>query len=125
MMFSEVPSNHLGLEWEPSHQLEQLINPIEQLKEWHSKVFHVHGKDAHIDYEHIKKYGIWFGESYCTHRFPGMGDSDWKEIISLLKGYGYTGDIAIEGYHDSVYNGEKEWEGQRLALEYLRKCMEE
>lgn len=121
MMFHEVNSDRLGLEWEPSHQVAQLIDPMAQLQRWMPKIFHVHGKDARIDSKHIRQYGIWFGESYCVHCFPGLGDSDWKEIIRILREGGYQGDIAVEGYHDPVYHGERELEGQRLALEYLRK----
>ena len=120
MMFHEVPSDHLGLEWEPSHQVEQLIDPIKQLKEWLPKVFHVHGKDAKIDYNHIKTHGIWFGESYCNHCFPGMGDTDWKQIIDVLSSGTYKSDITIEGYHDPVYHGDTELLGQKLALKYLK-----
>lgn len=123
MMFHEVDSDRLGLEWEPSHQLEQLMEPVSQLEKWMPKIFHVHGKDARIDSEHICQYGIWFGESYCVHCFPGLGDSDWKKIIHILQKSGYQGDIAVEGYHDPVYCGEKELEGQRQALEYLRKII--
>lgn len=120
MMFHEVPSDHLGLEWEPSHQVEQLIDPIAQLKQYLPKVFHVHGKDASVDRDAVKKYGIWFGSHYCDHRFPGMGDTDWRKIIKLLHEADYQGDIAIEGYHDPVYCNDRELEGQKLALEYLR-----
>lgn len=123
MMFDEVNSERLGLEWEPSHQVEQLINPIEQLKNWLPKIYHVHGKDAGIDRKHIEKYGIWFGEHYCSHCFPGRGDTDWKEVIRILQGGNYQGDITIEGYHDPVYCGEREQEGQKMALAYLRGCV--
>lgn len=122
MMFHEVPSERLGLEWEPSHQLAQLIDPIPQLKKWLPKIVHVHGKDAKLDKKHIRKYGIWFGESYCDHRFPGKGESDWAEIISILQEGGYRGDITVEGYHDPIYCGETELDGQKLALDYLRRC---
>lgn len=122
MMFDAVDSDYLGLEWEPSHQLEQLINPIEQLKTWSSKIVHVHGKDAAVDRNHIKKNGAWFGENYCVHRFPGLGECDWSEIISILLNSGYTGDICIEGFHDPVFNGNREMEGQINALHYLKDC---
>ncbi len=124
MMFHEVPSAHLGLEWEPSHQVEQLIDPIAQLKVWLPKVFHLHGKDAAINREQVRRYGVWFGMHYCDQRFPGMGDTDWRAIIRLLKQGGYTGDIAVEGFHDPIYRGARELEGQRLALEYLRRAAE-
>ena len=100
-----------------------MIEPILQLKDWLPKVFYVHGKDAQIDKKRIDKYGIWFGQHYCEHRFPGKGDTDWREIIQILQEGGYQGDITIEGYHDPIYCGNREQEGQRLALEYLRGCM--
>lgn len=122
MMFEAVNSDFIGLEWEPSHQLEQLIDPVEQLKKWLPKIIHVHGKDANVDWSYIRKYGAWFGSDYCIHRFPGLGDSDWKEIIRILEQGGYHGDIAIEGFHDPIYCGDREMEGQLLALNYLKKC---
>lgn len=123
MMFDAVPSDYLGLEWEPSHQVEQLIDPIRQLEVWMPKIFHIHGKDAKVDYEAVHKYGIWFGAHYCMHRFPGMGDTDWKQIIDLLVSNGYQRDITIEGYHDPVYCGNRELEGQKISLEYLREIV--
>lgn len=120
MMFGEVPSDCLGLEWEPAHQVQQLIDPIAQLRKYLPKVFHVHGKDASIDWNAVKTDGIWFGSHYCDHRFPGMGDTDWEKIMKLLCDGGYQGDIAIEGYHDPVYCNDREAEGQKLALEYLK-----
>lgn len=122
MMFNAVDSDYLGLEWEPSHQLEQLADIETQLKIWTPKIIHVHGKDASIDHKHINKYGAWFGEGYCVHRFPGLGDSDWTKIIKMLVEGGYKGDICIEGFHDPIYNGDKEMEGQINALHYLQKC---
>ena len=68
--------------------------------------------------------GAWFGESYCKHRFPGLGECDWSEIIHILSEYGYKRDIYIEGFHDPVYCGEREYEGQLAVLLYLKKCRE-
>ena len=121
-MFDAVNSDFVGLEWEPSHQLEQFIDPMEQLKLWGPKIVHVHGKDANIHWPFIRKYGALLGSEYSCHRFPGLGDSDWKMIISALEEVGYTGDIAIEGFHDPVYHGDSEMEGQIMALNYLKKC---
>ena len=64
----------------------------------------------------------WFGQHYCNHRFPGFGDSDWTRIMGKLKESGFEGDIVIEGFHDPEYRGEREMEGQLLALDYLKKC---
>ncbi len=125
MMFHAINSDFLGLTWEPSHQIEQFIDVYAQLEEWLPKIFHIHGKDGKLNWEHIKKYGAWFGQHYCDHRFPGMGDSDWTKILNQLYSKGYKGDIAIEGFHDPVYNGNSERKGQTLALEYLKKCRSE
>lgn len=122
LMFEAVDSSSLGLTWEPSHQIEQFIDVYQQLEEWIPKIVHVHGKDGKIDIDHVRKYGAWFGQHYCDHRFPGFGDSDWTRIMGQLKNGGYSGDIVIEGFHDPVYCKERETEGQLLALSYLRKC---
>lgn len=122
LMFGAVESSSLGLTWEPSHQLDQFIDVYDQLKDWSTKIVHVHGKDGKIDIDHVKKYGAWFGQHYCDHRFPGLGDSDWTRIMRQLRDGGYKGDIVIEGFHDPVYRMEREMEGQLIALNYLRKC---
>ncbi|MFM2092386.1 MAG: hypothetical protein RLZZ127_2875, partial [Planctomycetota bacterium] len=44
LLFAAVPGSHLGLEWEPCHQLCQLIDPIPQLRRWTPRIFHIHGK---------------------------------------------------------------------------------
>ncbi|HIT90143.1 MAG TPA: sugar phosphate isomerase/epimerase [Candidatus Merdenecus merdavium] len=121
-MFNQVPAENLGLEWEPTHQMVQLIDPIAQLKEWVGKVVHIHGKDATIDYDGIKKFGIFGAKDFVYHRTPGYGDSNWTDIISILQGGGYEGDICIEGYHDPIYGGEWELTSQLHGLEYLKWC---
>ena len=47
MMFDAVPSRAIGLEWEPAHQMVQLIDPLPQLEEWADRVYHIHGKGRH------------------------------------------------------------------------------
>lgn len=122
MIFNEVPYDNLGLEWEPTHQMSQLIDPIAQLKQWVKKVVHIHGKDASVDYDSIKKYGIIGAERFVYHRTPGYGDCNWTDIISILQLGGYDSDICIEGYHDRVYGGEWEFTSQLHALSYLKWC---
>ena len=122
MMFEAVPSDRLGLEWEPCHQMCQLIDPIPQLRKWVDKIFHVHGKDATIAWDVIREKGICSGEQYVWHRTPGFGDSSWTDIISILRMNGYQGTIDIEGFHDPVYKGTLEYTGQVRALRYLKEC---
>ncbi|MDA0991528.1 MAG: sugar phosphate isomerase/epimerase [Verrucomicrobia bacterium] len=136
MMFNAVPLDSLGLEWEPCHQMVSLIDPMPQLREWVSKIYHVHGKDATIHWDVVRKYGIHTAihediarktgaqpvKPFVYHRTPGFGDSDWVAIISDLRAGGFTGSIDIEGWHDPVMRGDREMTGQVAGLQYLKRC---
>ena len=122
MMFNALPMENLGLEWEPCHQMVSLIDPIPQLRKWVDKIFHVHGKDATIAWDIVKEYGIDGPRQFVWHRTPGFGDSNWKDIITILRQNGYKGTIDIEGFHDPVYKDDLEMTGQVHALNYLKYC---
>ena len=136
MMFNAVPAANLGLEWEPCHQMVSLIDPMPQIEEWGHKFFHIHGKDATIRWDRVRKYGIHSSvhediaiqrgiqpiEPFVYHRTPGFGDSDWTAIISELRKVGFTGSIDIEGNHYPVMRGELEMSGQVAGLNYLKTC---
>jgi sugar phosphate isomerase/epimerase len=136
MMFDAVPADNLGLEWEPCHQMVSLIDPLPQIEEWGHKFFHVHGKDATIRWDVVRKYGVHSSvhadvalehgfqpvPAFAYHRTPGFGDSNWTDIISELRKVGFTGSIDIEGWHDPVYRGELEMTGQVHGLNYLKRC---
>ncbi|GAK53398.1 hypothetical protein U14_04663 [Candidatus Moduliflexus flocculans] len=122
MMFNEIDDEYLGLEWEPSHQIDQFIDPIKQLKKWAHKIVHVHGKDCHVDKELLAEVGTLSCLNYSSHRFPGFGDTNWIDVFNTLNRKEYQGSITIEGYHDPIYCNEKELEGQKLAFEYLKQC---
>ncbi len=122
MMFNEVPSPAMGLEWEPCHQMVSLVDPLPQLRKWVHKVFHVHGKDATIAWDVLKTSGLRGGKTWCWHRTPGFGDTNWTDVISILRQAKWTGHIDIEGWHDPVYRGELEYTGQVHALNYLKHC---
>lgn len=122
MMFNAVPMHNIGLQWEPCHQMVSLIDPIPQLRKWVGKIFNVHGKDATIAWDIVKEYGIHGPREFVWHRTPGFGDSNWTDVISILRQAGYSGTIDIEGWHDPVYRGELEMTGQVHALNYLKRC---
>lgn len=122
MMFNAVPEDNIGLQWEPCHQMVSLIDPIPQLRKWVGKIFNVHGKDATIAWDIVKEYGIHGPKEFVWHRTPGFGDTNWTDVISILRQNGYQGSIDIEGFHDPVYKGEWEMTGQVHALNYLKNC---
>ncbi|MGH7140099.1 MAG: sugar phosphate isomerase/epimerase family protein [Pirellulales bacterium] len=122
MMFEAVPSPAIGLEWEPCHQMVSLIDPLPQLRQWAHKVFHVHGKDATVMWDVVRTHGIRGGKPFVYHRTPGFGDTNWSDIITILRQADYRGSIDIEGWHDPVYRDDLEMTGQVRALRYLKEC---
>lgn len=123
MMFNEVDSPAIGLEWEPAHQMIQLIDPIPQLRKWVKKVYHLHGKDASVDWNAVREYGVMCNSDwYAPERTVGFGDTNWRDVFSILHKGGYEGDICVEGYHDPVYSRDWEMVGQLHALKYLKWC---
>lgn len=122
MMFDAVPSDSLGLEWEPAHQMYQLIDPIANLRKYVNKIIHVHAKDARVRHDLIASEGIMGQKNAVEFRFPGLGDTDWREVFEILQENGYQGMMSIEGYHDFLFNGEWEYTGQAHSLAYLRWC---
>lgn len=121
--FDASRCDNIGLEWDPSHLICQFIDPVANLKKFGPRVFHVHAKDACIDRALLAQYGICH-PSVAEHRFPGLGDADWAQIIHALVRAGYDSDLNIEGWHDPVYrnhpNGPQlEEQGLKIAKSHL------
>ena len=104
------------------NQLVNLVDPVPQLRKWVHRIFHVHGKDATVAWDIIREYGINGPKQFVWHRTPGFGDSNWTDLISILRHANYAGTIDIEGFHDPVYKDELEMTGLVHALHYLKEC---
>ena len=102
LFFHETKCPNLGLEWDPSHLVCQLIDPVANLRQFGSRIFHVHAKDAFINRALLETWGICH-PGVAEHRFPGLGQSNWAEIIHGLLRAGYDSDLNIEGWHDPIY----------------------
>ena len=123
--FNATRCENIGLEWDPSHLICQFIDPVANLKKFSSRIFHVHAKDACIDRTLLAQYGICH-PGVAEHRFPGLGDADWAQIIHTLVRIGYDSDLNIEGWHDPVYrnhsNGPQlEEQGLKIAKAHLAR----
>lgn len=134
IFFNECQLANVGLEWDPSHLICQHIDPLANLKKFVSKVFHVHAKDARINRDLLREYGVAH-PGVAEHRFPGLGEADWGEIIRTLLEAGYDSDLTIEGWHDPIYRNHlpsasatlrgKNWEekGVLIAKETLERFL--
>lgn len=101
-LFNETNCTNLGIEWDPSHLVCQFIDPLQNLRRFGSRIFHVHAKDAWIDENLLRTYGICH-PGVAEHRFPGLGQCDWPQIVHGLARAGYDSDLNVEGWHDPVF----------------------
>ena len=101
-LFNATQCENLGLEWDASHLLCQFIDPVANIRRFGSRIFHVHAKDAFIHASLLERYGVCH-PGVAEHRFPGLGQANWAEIVHSLLRVGYSSDLNIEGWHDPVY----------------------
>lgn len=113
-LFDATRWENLGLEWDPSHLVCQLIDPVDTIRRFGSRIFHVHAKDAVIHRDALARFGIAH-PGVSEHRFPGLGQCDWAEIVRELLNAGYDSDLNIEGMHDPVYRNHDPNEAGPLA----------
>lgn len=99
--FNATKCENLGIEWDASHLLCQLIDPVMNIHKFGTRIFHVHAKDAFINRSLMEVYGICH-PGVAEHRLPGFGQANWAEIVHALLRSGYDSDLNIEGWHDPV-----------------------
>ncbi|MEZ6039410.1 MAG: sugar phosphate isomerase/epimerase family protein [Planctomycetaceae bacterium] len=104
-MFSDIPSDHFGLNYDPSHMIWQQMDYIAPIRNFSDKLFHVHAKDVRLDRHRLDQAGILaHPNSYHTPKLPGMGDVDWGKFFSALTDTGYQGPVCVE-VEDRAYEG--------------------
>jgi sugar phosphate isomerase/epimerase len=96
-MFSIIPDANFGLNFDPSHLVWQMIDYSRAIREFGSRIFHVHAKDLEIDKEQLYQRGIMsIGMGWQIPRLPGLGDVRWDTFFSALYAAGYDGAVCIE-----------------------------
>jgi len=107
-MFAEIPSNHFGLNYDPSHLAWQQMDPARPIREFGDRIFHVHAKDVRVDRDRMNDAGILaYPLEYHTPKLPGLGDVDWSAFFAALTDVGYNGYVCIE-VEDRAYEGSLE-----------------
>lgn len=107
-MFSDIPSDSFGLNFDPSHFIWQQMDYLRAIREFAPRIFHAHAKDARLDRHRLDEVGILANPlEYHTPKLPGLGDVNWGHYFSVLGDCGYRGPVCIE-VEDRAYEGSLE-----------------
>ena len=122
-VFKILPSDHLGINYDPSHFVWQMVDYIRPLYEFRSRIFHVHYKDIKLYPEKLRDVGVMaYPLDFMSPKLPGLGDVDWGRYVSALTDIGYDGFTCIE-VEDKAFEGsrEKVLESLRLSKHYIEQ----
>ena len=104
-MFSDIPSENFGLNYDPSHMIWQHMDYLSPMRNFRDKLFHIHAKDVRLDQDRLNQVGIMaHPNKYHTPKLPGMGDVKWGSFFSTLTDCGYRGPVCVE-VEDRAYEG--------------------
>ena len=132
-LFERIPSPSMAINYDPSHLVRMGIDPLRFLREFASRVHHVHGKDTDLLPERLYLLGseqpavftqkIGWGGNHWRYTIPGHGVVNWCEIFRILTDAGYKGCVSVE-LEDANFNGAEATEkaGLIFARSYLESC---
>lgn len=111
-----------GFTFDPSHLHWQGVDPVEFLRRFPDRVYHVHIKDAVLTLNGRSSVlsGYWpSGDVRRGFQFrsPGRGGIDWEAIIRALNDLGYDGPLSID-WHDAGMDREF---GAAEACQFVKK----
>jgi sugar phosphate isomerase/epimerase len=132
-------SPYVGLQYDPSHLVWQMMDPIQTARDFADKIYDVHLKDAEILWPVLRKSGIhplngatptqqvaYGGQNiWWRWRLPGFGAINWPGFLTILMESGFAGCLNIE-HEDPLYpfnnDGDEGYKvGIRLAQAYVRQ----
>ena len=122
-VFDILKSDNLGINYDPSHFVWQMIDYIKPLYEFKDKIFHVHYKDIKLYPDKLRECGVMaYPLDYMSPKLPGLGDVDWGKYVSALTDIGYDGYTCIE-VEDRAFEGSKEkvLDSLRLSKRYMEQ----
>jgi sugar phosphate isomerase/epimerase len=114
LVFEAIPDAHFGLNFDPSHLDWQGIDVNAAVKEFQTRIFHVHAKDVSVDLAWLSRVG-YNGDGWWRYTLPGYGRLRWGDFITTLRGIGYNGVLSVE-HEDSSFSAE---EGFIKSVRYL------
>lgn len=111
-----------GFNFDPSHFIWQMIDPVVFVKTFGNRILHVHAKDFEVQEDEISRDGVLSTGSWTNmrraarYRVPGWGQVPWKRLITALLEVGYDGTLSFE-HEDPVMS---ERDGAEKSIDFLR-----
>lgn len=122
-VFESLPYDNLGINYDPSHFVWQMIDYIKPIYEFKDKIFHVHYKDIKLYPDKLNAVGIMgYPQDFMSPKLPGLGDVDWGRYVSALTDIRYDGYTCIE-IEDKAFEGSAE--DVRKSLILSKRYMEQ
>jgi sugar phosphate isomerase/epimerase len=111
-----------GFNFDPSHLHWQGVDPVEFIRRFRDRIYHVHVKDAAVTLNGrsgILGSHLRFGDARrgWDFRSPGHGGIDWEAVIRALNEIGYDGPLSVE-WEDSGMDREY---GAADACQFVKK----
>lgn len=104
-MFEIIPSPILGLNYDPSHLIWQMMDEIKPIYQYKDRLHHIHLKDAKVYKDKLDRVGIMANPlEYHSPKLPGLGDVNWRQFFAALTDVRYRGPVCIE-VEDKAYEG--------------------
>jgi sugar phosphate isomerase/epimerase len=121
-MFSVIPSENFGLNLDPSHLVWLMIDYERVVRDYGSRIVHVHAKDLEIDRDGLYRHGTFSaGIGWQVPRLPGLGEVRWDRYLAALYAVGYDHVVSVE-HEDRTFEGTEELvkRGFLIARDVLR-----
>jgi sugar phosphate isomerase/epimerase len=111
-----------GFNFDPSHLVWQMIDPVIFIKTFGKRIYHCHAKDGELQLDEVHRSGViptggWMRpDRGFRFRVPGWGDVNWRRVLTALASVGYDYVLSYE-HEDPVMSRE---DGCEKAIDYLR-----
>ncbi|WP_128545276.1 sugar phosphate isomerase/epimerase family protein [Larkinella soli] len=107
-MFEIIPSPILGLNYDPSHLIFQMMDEVRPIYDYKDRLHHIHLKDVKVYRDKLNRVGIMANPlEYHSPKLPGLGDVRWRDFFAALTDVRYRGPVCIE-VEDKAFEGSPE-----------------
>lgn len=107
-LFEIIPSPILGLNYDPSHLIWQMMDEVKPIYDYKDRLHHIHLKDVKLYRDKLNRVGIMANPlEYHSPKLPGLGDVRWRDFFAAVTDVRYRGPVCIE-VEDKAYEGSAE-----------------